>query len=88
MEEFPQGWREAVGKVRAGSTAAKLLELLPQMPVFSVEEAEAAVGRGTSALYRGVDGLVEAGVLRSLTNRKRTKCGVSATRSTSLTTSA
>lgn len=71
MEEFPQGWREAVGKVRAGSAAAKLLELLSQMPVFSAEEAEAAVGGGTSALYRGVDRLVEAGVLRPLTARKR-----------------
>lgn len=71
MEEFPRGWREAVGKVRAGSAAAKLLELLAQMPVFSAEEAEAAVGGGTSALYRGVDRLVEAGVLRPLTARKR-----------------
>lgn len=71
MAEFPQGWRDAVGKVRAGSAASRLLELLWQMPVFSAEDAEAAVGGGTSALYRGVDRLVEAGVLRPLTARKR-----------------
>lgn len=71
MEKFPEGWREAVGRVRAGSAAAKLLELLPQMPVFSADEAEAAVGGATSALYRGVDRLAGAGVLRPLTTRKR-----------------
>jgi len=71
MEDFPQGWRDAVGTVRAGSSVARLLELLPQAPVFSAEEAEAALGVGTSALYRGVDRLVQAGVLRPLTTRKR-----------------
>lgn len=71
LEELPQRWREAVGKVRADSAAAKLLGLLSQMPVFSAEEAEAAIGGGSSPLYRGVDRLVEAGVLRPLTARKR-----------------
>lgn len=71
MAEFPLGWRDAVGRVRSDSAAARLLAVLPAMPVFSAAEVEQRVGGGTSALYRAVDLLVEAEVLRPLTDRKR-----------------
>lgn len=71
MQALPEAWREAVGKVRSNSAAARLLDLLPQLPVFSAEEAEAAVGGATSAVYRAVEQLVEAEVLRPVTKRKR-----------------
>ncbi|WP_182376603.1 hypothetical protein [Nocardioides sp. WS12] len=41
------------------------------MPVFTTSEAELKVGGTTSAVYRAVDALVEAEVLRPLTDRKR-----------------
>jgi Fic family protein len=71
MAAFPEMWREAVGRVRADSAAARLLDALPTMPVLSAEEAERVVRVAPSALYRGLDRLVEAGVLRPLTDRKR-----------------
>lgn len=71
MAAFPEMWREAVGRVRADSAAARLLAALPSMPVLSAEDAEDALQIAPSALYRGLDRLVEAGVLRPLTNRKR-----------------
>ena len=71
MAEFPQAWRDAVGRVRRDSATARLLEVLPASPVLSAEEAEAKVGGATSAVYRAVDRLVEVDVLRPLTDRKR-----------------
>jgi Fic family protein len=71
MAEFPQAWRDAVGRVRSDSATARLLALLPGMPVLSAEEAEERLGGATSALYRALDRLVDAEVLRPLTDRKR-----------------
>ncbi len=71
MAEFPLGWRDAVGRVRSDSATARLLAVLPAMPVFSAAEVEQRVGGATSALYRAVELLVEAEVLRPLTDRKR-----------------
>jgi Fic family protein len=71
MAEFPLGWRDAVGRVRSDSATARLLALLPAVPVFSAAEVEQRVGGATSALYRAVELLAEAEVLRPLTDRKR-----------------
>ena len=71
MAEFPQGWRDAVGRVRRDSATARLMAVLPAMPIFSAAEVEQKVDGATSALYRAVDALVEAEVLRPLTDRKR-----------------
>ena len=40
MAEFPGGWRDAVGRVRSDSATARLLAVLPAMPVFSAVEVE------------------------------------------------
>ena len=71
MAAFPEIWREAVGRVRSDSATARLLDALPTMPILSAEEAQDVVRVAPSALYRGLDRLVEAGVLRPLTDRKR-----------------
>jgi len=71
MAAFPEMWVDALGRVRVDSTVARLLDVLPTMPVLSAKEAEAAMGVAPSALYRALDRLVEAGVLRPLTYRKR-----------------
>ena len=71
MAAFPEIWHEAVGRVRSDSATARLLDALPTMPVLSAEEAEDVVGVAPSALYRALDRLVEARVLRPLTHRKR-----------------
>ena len=71
MAAFPDQWREALGAVRGGSATARLLKVLPRVPVVTVKDAENLIGAGTSALYRAVDRLVEVEVLRPLTHRKR-----------------
>jgi hypothetical protein len=71
LSELPTEWRDAVGRVRSDSATARLLAALPAMPVFSVTEVEKRVGGATSALYRAIELLVEAEVLRPLTDRKR-----------------
>jgi Fic family protein len=67
---FPEAWA-AAAPGRMGSAARRILELLTEHPVFSAEEIEDLIGGTTSAVYRGIDRLVEAEVLRPLTDRKR-----------------
>ena len=71
MASFPEAWRDTLGPVRAGSATARLLEALPAMLVLSADEVEQVVGGATSALYRAVARLVDAEVLRPLTDRRR-----------------
>jgi len=71
MAELPEGWRDVVGRVRSDSATARLLAVLPAMPVLSAADVEQKVGGATSAMYRAIDLLVEARVLRPLTDRKR-----------------
>jgi Fic family protein len=68
---LPDQWRDAVGGARRGSATDSLLGVLALNPVLTAEQAEVLVGSGTSATYRAVVRLVEAGVLRPLTDRKR-----------------
>jgi len=72
IANFPAEWRDAVSPTRAGSALARLLDELPRLTVLSVDDAERmGSGSSTSAVYRAIDRLVDAGVLRPLTDRKR-----------------
>jgi Fic family protein len=71
MSTFPLLWREALGPVPAHSAAARLLTVLPQMPVLTAGDADVVARVAKSALYRALDDLVEAGVLRPMTDRAR-----------------
>ena len=51
------------GSVRRGSSAARLLSLLPALPIFSVDSAAAAIERSTVATGQAVNQLTESGVL-------------------------
>lgn len=71
LAEIPQEWADMVGRVRAGSAAAKLLAVLPTRPVLSAEDACTAVGGPVSSVYAAIERLYAADVLRPLTERKR-----------------
>ena len=71
MAAFPQTWREAVGRVRCDSAAARLLDVLPDLRSCRPRRPRTWSAAPPSAVYRGLDRLVEAGVLRPLTDRKR-----------------
>lgn len=69
--EMPQRWREAAGGPRTGSAAARIIETLPESPIFSAEEIEARVGGATSSIYAAIERLHDAEVIRPLTQRTK-----------------
>ncbi|EXG80597.1 Fic family protein [Cryptosporangium arvum] len=71
LTEIPLEWADAVGRVRAGSAAAKLLAILPARPVVTADDVAVATGAPLSSVYAAIERLDTAGVLRPLTNRKR-----------------
>lgn len=75
---MPKAWLTAVGGVRNGSAARRLLDSLLDHPVFSAEEAESRVGGSTSSVYAAIIRLHEAEVIRPLTARTRNQVWVAA----------
>ncbi|MDP9241341.1 MAG: Fic family protein, partial [Actinomycetota bacterium] len=71
LRQIPAEWSDKVGSVRADSSAAALLRLLPSRPILSSDEACAAVDAVRSSVFAAIDRLHTAGILRPLTDRKR-----------------
>lgn len=71
LHEIPSQWREFTGRVRRGSAAAKILDLLPSTPILSSDDAVALVDAPRSSVFDAISRLGDAGVLRALTDRKR-----------------
>lgn len=71
LARIAEEWREAVGSVRAKSAAGALLELLPERPILTADEACELVGGSVSSVYAAIARLHDSGVLRPLTDRKR-----------------
>ncbi|HEX5417718.1 MAG TPA: Fic family protein [Chloroflexota bacterium] len=63
IDDLERRWREAVGSVRANSTADLLLRSLPSAPVITVNTAARLVGRSVQATNLAVEQLEKAGVL-------------------------
>ena len=59
-------WRERAGRPRAGSAAAKLINLLPALPVLSAPTARAAIGVSQQQTLAALKALSEAGVVRQI----------------------
>lgn len=71
LTSVPDEWRAAVDPLRAGSAAAKLLDLLPGSPIISASDACDAIDAPASSVYAALERLRAAGVIRPLTNRQR-----------------
>ena len=71
LASIPADWQDLVGRIRAGSAAAKLLALLPARPILSADDACAALDAPVSSVYAAIDRLRAAGVLRPLSDRHR-----------------
>jgi Fic family protein len=71
ISTMPAEWRDDLGSVRRNSATERLLALLADNPILSADDAEDLVGGPTSSVYTAIDRLVDAGVLRPLTERKR-----------------
>ncbi len=70
LVEIPREWLDMV-RPRAGSAAAQLLAQLPARPILSSDDASSIVDAPRSSVFGAINRLVEAGVLRPLTGRKR-----------------
>jgi len=71
ITELPGLWRGALGTVRRGSAVERLLEALTDVPALTADEANERIGGALSTTYVAIDRLVDAGVLRPLTDRQR-----------------
>jgi predicted transcriptional regulator len=64
VESITATWREALGRIRAGSATALLIEAIPGAPILTVDGAADLIGRSWNATNQAIDRLEEAGVLR------------------------
>lgn len=63
INELVETWRTDLGRVRKGSAVDLLIEVLPGVPLLTVESAARLVGRSTVATSAAVNRLLDAGVL-------------------------
>lgn len=59
-------WRERAGRPRTGSAAAKLIDLLPALPVLSAPTARGAIRVSQQQTLAALKSLAEAGVVRQI----------------------
>jgi hypothetical protein len=64
IEALDARWREQLGRVRANSAVELLLDVLPGVPVTTVESAAQLIGRSEMRTGEAINRLEAAGVLR------------------------
>jgi Fic family protein len=64
IETLDARWRERLGRVRANSAVELLLDLLPGVPVITVDSAARLIGRSEMRTGEAVNRLEAAGILR------------------------
>jgi Fic family protein len=73
VREVQQGWRDRLGRVRADSAAARLIEALPGAPIVTVQSAAALVDRSEQAVNEAIPRLVDAQILKQTTLGQRNR---------------
>lgn len=73
VDAFPELWRDSTGRVRAGSATDRLLARLADLPSFTADDAHGEVGGPLSSVYTAIERLAQAGVVRPLTDRRRSQ---------------
>jgi Fic family protein len=71
--EIEQGWRERLGRVRAGSSVDLLVRLLPGTPILSVKSAMLALGRSKPQVNDAIARLEAEGILKQVTVGRRNR---------------
>jgi len=66
VEELRSGWIERAGRPRRDSAAAKVIDLIPALPILSAPTARAAIGVSQQVTLLGLKRLEEAGILRQI----------------------
>jgi Fic family protein len=70
---LPAAWCETLGRVRTGSATDRLLARLTELAAFTAEDAHDDIGGPVSSTYTAIERLAEAGIIRPLTDRKRSQ---------------
>lgn len=73
VERIQEKWRAALGSVRAGSAADRLLAMLPGAPVVSVTSAADLIGRSFQATNEALKRLESSGIVRQLNAGRRNR---------------
>jgi Fic family protein len=73
IEVLETGWRERLGKVRARSATAELLDRLPGTPIVTVNGVAEMTGRSLTAASEAIDRFVRAGILTQITFGRRNR---------------
>jgi Fic family protein len=73
VAQIQAAWREALGKVRADSAVALLVNALPGAPMVTVQSAAALIGRSAQAVNEAIPRLVDARVLKQTTIGRRNR---------------
>ena len=73
MQDMRSGWEGRLGRVRAGSALALMLDELQASPVFSVETMVRATGRSKQAVSLATNRLLETGIIRQTSQGKRSR---------------
>ena len=73
LDELEQRWIEQAGHPRRGSTARRLIQMLPAQPILRMQHALELTGAGSTAVHHAVNQLTAAGVLRQITVGRRNR---------------
>jgi Fic family protein len=73
IRALQDGWRDRLGRIRAGSAAQLLIERLPGAPVLTVNAAAALIDRSFNATNDAIERLAEAGVLTQIKVGRRNR---------------
>jgi Fic family protein len=71
--QIEEGWRAALGQIRADSATDRLVSSLPGAPVITVGTAAELIGRSFPQTSEAIDRLVTAGVLTQITVGRRNR---------------
>ena len=73
VERIHEQWRAALGRVRAGSAADRLIAMLPGAPVVSVTSAANLIGRSFQATNEAMNRLESVGIVRQVNVGRRNR---------------
>ena len=71
LNEIPETWRSGIPRLRSGSATETILNVLLHTPVVTAEDFINKFGFAVNSVYSALDRLLEADVIRPLTDRKR-----------------
>jgi Fic family protein len=71
--DLKESWRARAAPVRAGSAVDRLIETLPAAPVLTLAAAARLIDRSQQAANQALARLVDAGILRQITDGRRNR---------------